>query len=244
MIETEKKAIDIEEFSPAEPLYRENVIRHLVRLASVIAIGLLGVSVFPHYLPDLEVYTNILSPMLIFTLMIVFLAGIFLAFFQLRWVNEKRNKSTNLGGTVGLFGLFLTLISSISSLIAIPLAVLILLIGLGILLTLVGFFPEMTRIDEPLVFWFRVNLEDVIRYTITIAGAFLVNWSVIMIVSLLLVDWGVLTIFVWPGDLIGGLVIGSVGMVLVWGSWFRQINQTIWRYRVEIVRTIELSLSQ
>ncbi|MHA2246576.1 MAG: hypothetical protein ACXADY_16660 [Candidatus Hodarchaeales archaeon] len=237
MIETEKKTIDIEEFSPTEPIYQENVIRHLVRLASLLVIGLLGVSVV---LPDID----ILSPILIFVLMIVFLAGIFSSFFQLRWINEKRNKSTNLGGTVGLFGLFLTLISSASSLIAIPLAVLIPLLGLGLLLTLVGFFAEMTRIDEPLVFWFRVNLEVIIRYTITITGTLLVNWSALMIVSLILVDWGVLTIFVWPWDLIGGLVIGVIGMVLVWGSWFHQINQTIWRYRVEIVRSIELSVSQ
>lgn len=243
MIETEKKTIDIEEFSPTEPIFKENVIRHLVRLASLIVIGLLGVSVVQNYIPDFEVYTNILSPMLIFTLMLVFLAGIFLAFFQLRWVNEKRNKSTNLGGTVGLFGLLLTLIGSVSSLI-IPLAILISLLGFGLLLTLVGFFAEMTRIDEPLVFWFRVNLEVIIRYTITIAGALLVNWSALMIVSFFLVDWGVLPVFVWPGDLIGGLVIGGIGMGLVWGSWFHKINQTIWNYRVEIVRTIELSVSQ
>ncbi len=244
MIETEKRTLDVEEFSPTEPIYQENVIRHLVRLASLIIIGLLGVSVVQNYLPDFDFYVNILSPMLIFALMLVFLVGIFLAFFQLRWINEKRNKSTNLGGTVGFFGLFVTFMSSVSSLIAIPLAIVILLLGLGLFLTLVGFFAEMTRIDEPLVYWFRVNLEVIIRYTISIVGVFLVNWSLLSIVVLFFVDWGVLTIFVFPGELFGGLIIGGIGLGLVWGSWFHQVNQTIWRYRVEIIRAIELSVGQ
>ncbi|MFX0122726.1 MAG: hypothetical protein ACFFAE_03755 [Candidatus Hodarchaeota archaeon] len=244
MIKTEKKAVDVKEFSRTEPIYRENVIRHLVRLASSIVISLLGISVVQYYFPDLEVYKNIMSPMLIFALMIVFLIGLVLAFFQLRWVNKERNKSTNFGGIVGFFGVLLTLISSLSSAIAIPLEVLIPLFGLGLLLTLIGFFAETTRIDEPLVFWFKMNLEVIIRYTISIIGVFLINWSLLSIIVLFLVDQGVITILVFPGDLTGGLMIGGIGGGLVWGSWFHKINQTIYRYRVEIIRTTELSISQ
>ncbi|UCG01428.1 MAG: hypothetical protein JSW11_17635 [Candidatus Heimdallarchaeota archaeon] len=242
MIETEKRAPDVEEFSPTEPIYQENVIRHLVRLASVIVIGLLGVNVVQIYLPDFEVYTNILSPMLIFVFILVFLAGIFLGFFQLRWVNEKRNKSTNLGGNMGFFGLFVVFLCSVSSLVALQLVILIPLLVLGLLLTFIGFFAETTRIDEPLVFWFRINFEVIIRYTISVVGVFLVNWSFLSILVLFFVEWGVLTIFVFPGDPFGGLIIGGIGLGLVWGSWFRQINHTVWRYRIEIIRIFELSL--
>ncbi|MFX0206558.1 MAG: hypothetical protein ACFFDT_11285 [Candidatus Hodarchaeota archaeon] len=239
MIETEKRTGEIEEFSPTEPLYQENVIRHLVRLTSFIIIVLLGVSVFRNALPDFEFYTTLL----IFALMPVFLVGIFLAFFQLRWVNEKRNKSTNLGGMVGFFGLFAIFLCSISSLkvIFIPPVILIPLLGFGLFLIVIGFFAETTRIDEPLVFWFRVNLEVIIRYTISILGVFLVNWSLLSIFVLFLVEWDVLAIFAFPGDFIGGLIINIIGWGLIWGSWFRQINETIWRYRIEIIRTIELN---
>ncbi|MFX1508201.1 MAG: hypothetical protein ACFFDC_19110, partial [Promethearchaeota archaeon] len=242
MIETDKRTRDIEEFSPTEPLYRENVIRHLVRLTSFITIVLLGVSVFRNTIPNFDFYTTIL----IFTLMPVFLAGILLAFFQLRWVNEKRNKSTNLGGTVGFFGLFTIFLCSISSLkvISIPSVFLLPLLGFGLMLIVIGFFAETTRIDEPLVFWFRVNLEVIIRYVISSVGAFLVNWSILSILVLFLVEGGLLTIYVFPGDYIGGLIIGGIGLGIVWGVWFHQINQTIWRYRVEILRTLELSLGQ
>jgi hypothetical protein len=242
MIETEKRAGDIEEFSPTEPLYRENVIRHLVRLASLIIIVLLGASVLRNNLPDFEFYTTIL----IFALIPVFLVGILLAFFQLRWVNEKRNKSTNLGGTVGFFGLFTIFLCSISSLMVIilPSAVLFPLLGFGLFLTIIGFFAETTRIDEPLVFWFRVNLEVIIRYTISGVGAFLINWSILSTLVLFLVEGGLLTIYVFPGDYISGFIIEGIGLGIVWGVWFRQINQTIWRFRVEILRTLELSLGQ
>ena len=240
MIETEKRTGDVEEFSPKEPLYRESMIRHLVRLTSFIIIVLLGTSVLRNYLPDFEFYTTLL----IFTLMPVFFMGILLAFFQLRWVNEKRSKSTNLGGTVGFFGLLTTFFCSLSSLkvIFVPSVILFPLLGSGLFLIVIGFFAETTRIDEPLVFWFRVNLEVIIRYTISGVGAFLVNWSLLSILVLFFVEWGIFAIFVFPGNLFGGLIIGGIGLGLVWGSWFRQINQTVWRYRVEIVRIFELSL--
>ena len=240
MIETEKRTGDVEEFSPKEPLYRESMIRHLVRLTSFIIIVLLGTSVLRNYLPDFEFYTTLL----IFTLMPVFFMGILLAFFQLRWVNEKRSKSTNLGGTVGFFGLLTTFFCSLSSLkvIFVPSVILFPLLGSGLFLIVIGFFAETTRIDEPLVFWFRVNLEVIIRYTISGVGAFLVNWSLLSVLVLFFVEWGIFAIFVFPGNLFGGLIIGGIGLGLVWGSWFRQINQTVWRYRVEIVRIFELSL--
>ncbi|MFX0013089.1 MAG: hypothetical protein ACFFB2_04610 [Promethearchaeota archaeon] len=243
MIESEKRAKELEEFTPIEPIYHENLIRNLVRFASLIVIGLLVGQPAQNYLP--EIYPTILHQMLVFTLLIVFLVGLFFTFSQLRWFNEKRNKSTNLGGTMGLFGLFLTLICSVLSLLTVSSAVLIPLLGIGLFLTFLGFFIETTRIDEPLVYWFRMNLEVIIRYSITGTGAFLINWSVLMTILLFLGYSGILPPFyVWPGDSIGGLLLGSIGLVLVWGSWYHRITQTLWKYRIEIIRTIELSISQ
>ncbi|MHA2031864.1 MAG: hypothetical protein ACW99Q_20995, partial [Candidatus Kariarchaeaceae archaeon] len=104
------------------------------------------------------------------------------------------------------------------------------ILGLGLFLTIIGFFAEATLIDEMLIYTIRTNFIAIIRYTTTIVGVFLVNL-------------GVLVIFFWPRDLAGGLVsIG--GLLIVWGAWFRYINLLIWNNRVSILRMIYLSFSQ
>ncbi len=235
MIETKKSSTEfeeIEEFSPKKSMHWENQIRYLVRFASLLVLGLLIVEIGPIYYPNEP--NNILPLVLIAFLMMVFLGGIFLGFSQLRWINETRNKSTNLGGFVGLFGLILTLVVSLLSLIpadvlsnyniSILITVLLPLLGLGLVFIIIGAIAEITRIDEPLVYWFKLNIGYITRlFLFTIAGISLtlgfINWKLSFGLSLILFCGGyVVGITVWYGHSYFktiGTILSTV--VALWG---------------------------
>ncbi|MFW9997229.1 MAG: hypothetical protein ACFFD4_34615 [Candidatus Odinarchaeota archaeon] len=145
-----------------DPGFKESVtwekeIRLLVRLASLACMALL-LTEMTGLATDFILYLKIY---LIIFLVVVFIAGLTIAYFQLRWVNEKRNKTTNLGGSVGIFGLFLTLLVTVGGfpelLNVTPPSYLLAVLGLGLLLIVAGIFAEITRLDELLVYWFRIN---------------------------------------------------------------------------------------
>ncbi|UCG90235.1 MAG: hypothetical protein JSU57_00475 [Candidatus Heimdallarchaeota archaeon] len=235
MIETKKSSTEfeeIEEFSPKQSMHWENQIRYLVRFASLLVLGLLIVEIGPIYYPDEP--NNILPLVLIAFLMMVFLGGIFLGFSQLRWINETRNKSTNLGGFVGFFGLILTLVASLLSLIpadvlssyniSVLISVLLPLLAIGLVFIIIGAFTEITRIDEPLVYWFRLNIGFISRlFLFTIAGISLtlgfINWELSFGLPLILFCGGyVVGIAVWYGH----SYFKSIGTILstvvaLWG---------------------------
>ncbi|MFX1283628.1 MAG: hypothetical protein ACFFB5_08235 [Promethearchaeota archaeon] len=227
MIETEKSSTnfeEIEEFSPKKYIHRENQIRNLVRFASLLVLGLLIVEIGPIYYPSEP--NNILPLVLITFLLIAFLGGIFLGFAQLRWINENRNKSTNLGGFIGLFGLILTLVVSLLSLIpadflsnyniSVLKSIFLPLLGLGLVLIAIGAFTEMTRIDEPLLFWLSVY-----KFLIARLFLFIIAFS---IMALGFIGWDnaiglPLSLF------LGGYVFG----VVVWlnHTHFRKISTAL-----------------
>jgi hypothetical protein len=163
----------------------EKEIRMLVRFASLICIILLTVelAVIPE---KIKYYMKIL---LITILLVVFLAGLIIAYFQLRWINEKRNKMTNLGGLIGLFGLFLTLLVAVvgfpelitpvePSVESSPIILVVLAIGFFLIFT--GVFTEITRLDEPVLYWFRINIVFVGRmmlFIVALVFLFTGNWN-------------------------------------------------------------------
>ncbi|MFX0183106.1 MAG: hypothetical protein ACFE95_08510 [Candidatus Hodarchaeota archaeon] len=205
----------IEIFSPRKTSDWEGNLRHLVRLASLLGLGLLVVKALPIFFINLSddlinVFTDIISPVLIVSLTLVFLVGLILVHFQIQWINENRNKSTNFGGSIGLFGLFLTLVPTILSIISdsvsfIQSVFLPLLLGLGIILTFVGVFAEVTRIDEPLVYWFRVFKLLIVRlFLFIIALSFMavgfIEWNNMLDLPLIIFVGGyVFGIAVWHG---------------------------------------------
>jgi hypothetical protein len=229
MIETES----IEEFSPTKNW--EAPIRNLVRLASLLLIVLLLIRYFLSFNLDVQL-TDLLSfssDILLFFVFSVYVGGLSLAFLQLRIVNTTRKKTTNLGGTIGLVGLFLTGFPFIFELVqagSISSSILSSIFVFGISFALLGIFAEVTLLDETLIFLVRLNFKALKRYGVTALGAFLFNL-------------GVLIVFIWPVDLIGTVVV-IVGILIVWGAWFNQINHLVWGNRILIFRIVELSVSQ
>ncbi|MHA2276290.1 MAG: hypothetical protein ACXAC2_11005 [Candidatus Kariarchaeaceae archaeon] len=229
MIETES----IEEFSPTKNWDRP--IRNLVRLASLLLIGLLLIR-YSLYLNIEEQIIDLLSfssDILLLFIFGVYVGGLGLAFLQLRIVNTTRKKTTNLGGIIGLVGLFLTGFPFIFELVqagSISSTILSFIVVFGISFALLGIFAEVTLLDETLIFLVRLNFNAVKRYSVTAFGAFLFNL-------------GVLIVFIWPVDLIGTVVV-IVGILIVWGAWFNQINHLVWENKILIFRVVELSVSQ
>ncbi|MFX1515270.1 MAG: hypothetical protein ACFFC6_03110 [Promethearchaeota archaeon] len=205
-------------FSQKKRTNKENEIRHMVRFSSLLVLGLLIVEYIRFNYPDIEFITvlDIVKPILmLFLIPGAFLIGLILVFFQLRWINESRNKSTNLGGLLGLFGLFSTLIMSIIALF-IPQIPFIILIGLGLALTVIGLFAEMTRIDEPVVFWLSVYKFLVVRLFLFIIAFSIMGLGII---------WWDDAIGLPLALFIGGYVFG----VVVWlnHTHFRKITTTL-----------------
>ncbi|MFX0050421.1 MAG: hypothetical protein ACFE8U_03920 [Candidatus Hermodarchaeota archaeon] len=239
----------VEEFSTPQYTDREKLIRQLVQLASLVIVGLLIVN-FLHNL-ELNDYLRstmgLISLVLLLFLLVIFLIGLGISFFQLRFVNERRRKTTNLGGTVGLFGLFLTGIPCSCELLlpgVIFSNILTVVLGLGLFLIVIGVFAEVSQIDEIVIYFIRLNFGVFVRYIFTIIGSFLINWGILTILGLILLDWGVLYQFIWPGNMFGGVILVITGIFVVWGSWLHQINQVVWENRVFILRSILLTISQ
>ncbi|MHA2388996.1 MAG: hypothetical protein ACXACW_09760 [Candidatus Hodarchaeales archaeon] len=183
-----------------------------------------------------------ISAGVIFFLLGIFISGLFIGFLQLRYINVKRNKLTNIGGFIGFTGLFLTGIPCSCELVlegffSSPIFDILLISGL--LLTILGFFAEATKLDETFLYIIRVNFESIIRYSVTFIGAFLFNLGILVVLATQN-EW---MITIWPQGIAGEWGI-LLGIVIVWGAWFNHINRLIWNNRVLIFRTIELSISQ
>ena len=239
MIETEISSSDIpivEEFTPPRFKNWDKQLRFLVQIVSLLAIALFFSNALRTFYE--EIY-GFISDLLFIGLLLFFLIGLGVSFFQLRYINDKRNKITNLGGIIGLSGLLLTgipcaceiglegLEPSLHDLLSIFLPY---ILGLGLFLTLIGFFAEATLLDEMLIYTIRTNFITIIRYSLTIIGAFFVNL-------------GALMIFFWPRDLAGGWVT-VLGVLIMWGAWFQYIMRLIWNNRISILRMSYLSFSQ
>ncbi|MHA2274860.1 MAG: hypothetical protein ACXAC2_03800 [Candidatus Kariarchaeaceae archaeon] len=237
MIETKTRPPDtpiVEEFTSPKFKNRENQLLFLVRITSFLAILLfLNNSI---KIPEYEEILDTLSLALFLGLFGLFLMGLGLSFFQLRYINERRNKITSLGGTIGLFGLFLTGIPCACELgleaLEPPISVFLpYLLGLGLFLTVIGFFTETTQLDEALIYILRSNFISIIRYSVTIVGAFLINY-------------GFLIFFIPPIDETGGLVSIFAGTLFVVGIWIDRIIRLFSTNYIVIIRMGYLSISQ
>ncbi|MHA2031863.1 MAG: hypothetical protein ACW99Q_20990 [Candidatus Kariarchaeaceae archaeon] len=103
MIETKISSSDIptvEEFTPPRFKNWDKQLRFLVQIASLLAIALFFSKIY-------EEIPGFISDLLFVGLLFFFLMGLGVSFFQLRYINDKRNKITNLGGVIGLSGLLL-----------------------------------------------------------------------------------------------------------------------------------------
>ncbi|MHA1996195.1 MAG: hypothetical protein ACW97Z_16800, partial [Candidatus Hodarchaeales archaeon] len=232
------EGISVDEFSPPDIRNWEVQIRILVRIASFSFLLLLLMKVFENNLP----FFPEISAGVIFFLLGIFISGLFIGFLQLRYINVKRNKLTNIGGFIGFTGLFLTGIPCSCELVlegffSSPIFDILLISGL--LLTILGFFAEATKLDETFLYIIRVNFESIIRYSVTFIGAFLFNLGILVVLATQN-EW---MITIWPQGIAGEWGI-LLGIVIVWGAWFNHINRLIWNNRVLIFRTIELSISQ
>ncbi|MHA1444602.1 MAG: hypothetical protein ACTSR4_07635 [Candidatus Hodarchaeales archaeon] len=173
MIETEISSSDaptMEEFTPPRFKNRDKQLRILVQIVSFIAITLF----LSNYLriPEYEEIFDLISTLLFIGLVVLFLMGLGVSFFQIRYINDKKNKITNLGGIIGLSGLFLTGIPCACELGVDGLApelysliswLLPYLLGFGLFLTAIGFFAEATQLDEMLIYIIRTNFYSIIR---------------------------------------------------------------------------------
>ena len=142
----------------------ENEIRSLVRLTSLTLVILL---IF-EYLDK----NNELIFWLKTILYVIFVSGLILVFFQMRWINERRNKITNFGYLFATLGLFLLIIPSSIQLFfeniyssADP-NYLALIFVLGVIFLFIGIFFETTRLDEPFIYWIKANALFVARLII------------------------------------------------------------------------------
>ncbi|PWI46889.1 hypothetical protein CEE45_14460 [Candidatus Heimdallarchaeota archaeon B3_Heim] len=231
MIESESSLIDsisINEFSPPDVKNWEIQIRVLVRIASISFFILFILKIFEANLP---IFAEISVGVVVFILGI-FIIGLVVGFFQLRYINVRRNKLTNFGGLIGFAGLFLTGIPCSCELVVkgfFSSSLLDILLVSGLFLTFLGFFAEVTQLDQIFIYFIRISYRLIIQYTLSGIGAFLVNF-------------GMLFIYVWPRDLVGIWAV-LIGLLILWGTWFNQINQLIWQNKVHIMRTSELSIS-
>ncbi|MHA2166045.1 MAG: hypothetical protein ACXAAT_09300, partial [Candidatus Hodarchaeales archaeon] len=244
MIETKISSSDgpnVKEFTPPRFKNRDRQLRVLVQLVSFLTIALFLSSTLR--IPGYDEIFDLISLMLFVGLLLLFLTGIGLSFFQLRYINDRRNKITNLGGVIGLFGLLLTGIPCACEIALVGLEglepFLSSLLGFGLFLTFFGFFAEATLLDETLLYVIRVNFRAIIRYSLTIIGAFLVNLGVLVILAPRL-NW---RIALWPQGLAGEWVT-VLGVLIMWGAWFQHINRLIWNNRILLLRTSYLTFSQ
>ena len=148
-----------------------------------------------------------LTQYIVYSLLITFIFGLILVYLQLNEMNNYRNKSTNLGGVVGLFGFGLTPVMIILPDLSVTFPIFI----FGLIIASIGIFAEVTRIDEPILFWFKTEFRTIIRYTITTIGFLLINW-------------GFLWFFIWPQEIIGLLGV-FLGVMTIYFSWREQINR-------------------
>ncbi|MHA1976489.1 MAG: hypothetical protein ACW98I_06310 [Candidatus Hodarchaeales archaeon] len=227
MIESESRPID--EFSPTSRRNWESQIRILVRIASITIFGFFLMKIFER---NVAIFAEISIGINVFILAI-FVVGLAIGFLQLRYINLKRNKLTNIGGIMGFTGLFLTVVPCSCELIfegVVSTSILNVLLISGLLLTIIGFFAEVTQLDQIFVYFIQTNYKIIFKYTISVSGAFLVNF-------------GVLYIFVWPRDLVGIWAI-IIGLTILLVTWYKQITQLIWENKLHILRTIELTISE
>ena len=183
MIESEASSpdrISIDEFSPPNFKNWEAQIRALVRIASLSFFILFILKVFEANLP---IFADLSVGVVVFILGI-FLVGLVIGFFQLRYLNVRRNKITNFGGLLGFTGLFLTGIPCSCELVVqgfFSSTLLDILLVSGLFLTFLGFFAEATQLDETFLYIIRVNFTSIFRYTVTIIGAFLFNLGILVV---------------------------------------------------------------
>ncbi|MFX0066152.1 MAG: hypothetical protein ACFFC7_28630 [Candidatus Hermodarchaeota archaeon] len=148
----------------------ENKLYLLVRLTSLIILLIsiewfLGLfSFIISYIAPIVSRSTILFA-LIFTLMCCFLIGLIYFYLYIRFFNRNRAKKTDFGTNICFFGLFLTWIISFSQFIFPTRIFLVfpeLVIGtvflIGLVLSLIGIFLEITRADEPILYWIGINI--------------------------------------------------------------------------------------
>ena len=139
----------------------------------------------------------------------IFCIGLVIVYLQLRSINQKRDKWTNIGGVIGLFGLFVILLMSQSFWLAvytikiIPDSLTIYGFILGSFLVFTGIFTESTRFDEFLIHWVKTNIGYVARLILFFIALFLmfagiINWFTVDEASFLLYIAGYFIGLIWP----------------------------------------------
>ncbi len=225
------KSSSVDEFSPPDVRDWESQIRILVRVASIGILLLFVLKILENTL--LEIYDE-LTLGVILILLGIFLLGLVIGFLQLRYINVKRNKLTNIGGLIGFSGLFLTAVPCSCDLVleeVFPIiinfsSILNSLLLIGLLLTTLGFFLEVTQLDQILIYIVRFNFWKIIKYSVTGLGFFFVNL-------------GVLVIFYWPRGINGFWAVG-IGSALLLVTWYKEISTLLWDNKAHIIRTFEL----
>jgi hypothetical protein len=164
----------------------ENEIRSLVRLASLTVLILFVLEIVD--LGEAVVLGNDLSVLLKTGLYAIFVAGLFFAYFQIRWINAKRNKITNLGGSFALAGLFISIIPSLIQFYFIDIFSSVdsiyftLIFGVGLFFAFIGLFFETTRLDELFIYWIKTNIIFATRLIVFSVGLLIMfygylNWD-------------------------------------------------------------------
>jgi len=191
----------------------EKLIRNTVRITTLSSLGILIIEIIHLNFP--EPLDEILPLSSVYTLMIIFLFGINLIIFHLRNINEDRGRTISTGGYISYFGLLLTLILTFTSLNLIIGDFIFLIFVFGIFLILFGLFLEITRIDEPFVYWIKIHHKFILR-SIVFINAFAVMFS---------------GIFQWKWEIAygGPLILFFIGyffgMIAWWKhSYFRRVS--------------------
>ncbi len=115
---------------------------------------------------------TIVRTILHYFLVTLFSMNLVITFFHLRFINKmERNRNSSFGGLIGLFGLFIAIIPGILDLLPElnihPIYMISdYLFGCGLVLCIFGFLIELTRIDEPLIYWFKIHFALIVRIII------------------------------------------------------------------------------
>jgi len=191
----------------------EKLIRNTVRIATLSSLIILVIEIIRSIFPEpLDETLPLLST---YSLMIIFLLGINLLIFHLRDINESRGRTISIGGYISYFGLFLTLILTFTSFNLMIGDFTFLIFGFGIFLILCGLFLEITRIDEPFVYWIKIHHKFILR-------------SILFVMALVVMFSG---IFQWRWEIAYGghlilFFIGYLSSMIVWWkhSYFRRVS--------------------
>jgi len=176
----------------------------------------------------------------------VFIAGIFYTFFQIRIRNTQRQKETNIGGMIFVFGLIIILIPYILILFSSPFDFSSSygnLYILGLILAGIGLYLEVTSLDEPFLSWVKVNTSKIRKILFTVLALFLflilrMENPVLLIMPVVFLIVGWYDVLFLITTILYQKIVGFLGWVRhSWPVYFRNTLSWIKRTAINIYRT-------